>query len=230
MIDVYYWPTANGHKVTVFLEETGLPYTIKPVNIGAGDQFDEAFLRISPNNKIPAIVDHLPSAGGEPIAMFESGAILQYLALKTGRFLPQRVREQFDVLQWLYWQVGHLGPMLGQNHHFRRYAPENIAYAVERYEKETERLYGILDDQLEAREFIAGEYSIADMACYPWIRPDYQGMNLDDFANLKRWHTEIGNRAAVKRAYARAEEVKSGEVVPDASRKVLFGQGRREKG
>ena len=172
MIELHYWPTPNGHKITLFLEESGLPYTIKPVNIGKGEQFEPAFLKISPNNRMPAIIDTSPSDGGAAISVFESGAILQYLAEKTGRFLPADVRGRATVMEWLFWQVGGLGPMLGQNHHFNRYAPEKIPYAIDRYVRETRRLYGVLDKHLDGRAFIAGEdYTIADMAAYPWTVP-----------------------------------------------------------
>lgn len=228
MIDLYYWTTPNGHKITIFLEETGLPYTIKPINIGKGDQFDPEFLKISPNNRIPAIVDHAPDDGGNPISIFESGAILQYLAEKTGQFLPDDVRGRFEVMQWLFWQMGGLGPMLGQNHHFSQYAPEKIPYAINRYVKETERLYGVLDTQLRDRDYIAGEYSIADMASYPWIVPyERQGQNLDDFPNVKRWFETIKARPSVQRAYAKADEISTSSVMSDEAKAILFGQGRR---
>ena len=208
MIDVYYWTTPNGHKITIFLEETGLPYSIKPVNIGKGEQFKPEFLAISPNNRIPAIVDNDPAGGGKPISVFESGAILQYLAEKTGKFLPADLRGRTEVMQWLFWQMGGLGPMLGQNHHFRNYSAEKLTYAINRYVKETERLYGVLDERLADREFAAGEYSIADMACYPWIvLHERQGQNLDDFPNLKRWFETIQRREAVQRAYAFAKTI-----------------------
>lgn len=171
MIDLYYWPTPNGHKITLFLEEAGLPYQIHPVNIGRGDQFKPEFLAIAPNNRMPAIIDHAPKDGGAPISVFESGAILLYLAEKTGLFLSADLRLRVQTLEWLFWQVGGLGPMAGQNHHFSQYAPEKIAYAIERYVKETNRLYGVLNKRLANRPFIVGEYSIADMACYPWIVP-----------------------------------------------------------
>jgi GSH-dependent disulfide-bond oxidoreductase len=208
MIDLYYWTTPNGHKISIFLEEANLPYTIHPINIAKGDQFAPEFLKISPNNRIPAIVDQSPVEGSEPVAIFESGAILQYLAEKTGKFLPTEIRHRMDVMQWLFWQVGGLGPMLGQNHHFVQYAPEKIPYAISRYVKETERLYGVLDKRLADREFIAGEYSIADMAAYPWIVPhESQQINLDQFANVKRWFESIKARPAVQQAYAKAKEV-----------------------
>ena len=175
MIDLHYWPTPNGHKITLFLEEAGLPYTILPVNIGKGEQFRPDFLKIAPNNRMPAIVDHEPAGGGEPISVFESGAILLYLADKTGRFLPKDLRGRTTALEWLFWQMGGLGPMAGQNHHFSVYAPEKIPYAIDRYVKETNRLYGVLDRQLAGRDFIAGDYTIADMASYPLERSRTSG-------------------------------------------------------
>jgi GST-like protein len=227
MIDLYYWTTPNGHKVTMFLEEAGLPYTVHPVHIGKGEQFQPDFLKIAPNNRIPAIVDQAPADGGEPIALFESGAILLYLADKTGQFIPADLRGRNETLQWLFWQMGGLGPMAGQNHHFSQYAPEKIPYAIERYVKETARLYAVLDKHLAGREFIAGSYSIADMACYPWIVPhERQGQNLADFPNVQRWFQAIAARPATQRAYALTEQVNPGNVpsVNEASRKVLFGQ------
>lgn len=188
MIDLYYWTTPNGHKITIFLEESGLPYRIRPVNISKGEQFEPGFLSISPNNRMPAIVDDEPADGGPPLSVFESGAILVYLAEKCARFLPADPRGRAQTLQWLFWQMGGLGPMLGQNHHFVQYAPEKIPYAIDRYVKETNRLYGVLNRRLAESEFMAGEYSIADMASYPWIVPwERQGQNLDDFPHLKRW-------------------------------------------
>jgi GSH-dependent disulfide-bond oxidoreductase len=204
MIDLYYWPTPNGHKIRIFLEETAMPYTIVPVNIGAGEQFKAEFLAISPNNRMPAIVDHTPLERGAAISVFESGAILLYLAEKSEQFIPSESRGRVDVLQWLFWQVGGLGPMAGQNHHFTRFAPEKIPYAIERYVKETNRLYGVLDKRLADREFLAGAYSIADMASYPWIVPhELQGQRLEDFPNLQRWFQAIKNRPATIRAYER---------------------------
>lgn len=231
MIDLYYWTTPNGHKITIFLEETGLPYTIKAVNIGKGEQFAPEFLRISPNNRIPAIVDREPVDGSEALSIFESGAILEYLGDKTGKFLPSDVRGRVEVIQWLFWQMGGLGPMLGQNHHFRGYAAEKITYAIERYTKETERLYGVLDERLADREFIAGEYSIADMACYPWILlHERQGQDLNDFSNLKRWFESIQKRDAVQRAYEVARTVNpDARGMSEEAKKILFGQGRRAK-
>jgi GSH-dependent disulfide-bond oxidoreductase len=208
MIDLYYWTTPNGHKITIFLEESELPYTIHPINIGKGDQFQPSFLQISPNNRIPAIVDQDPVDGSSPITVFESGAILQYLAEKTGRFLSADVRGRVETMEWLFWQMGGLGPMLGQNHHFAQYAPEKIPYAINRYIKETERLYGVLNKQLSEKEFITGEYSIADMAAYPWIvSHKLQQINLTDFPNIQRWFESLQNRPAIKRAYAKAKEI-----------------------
>jgi GST-like protein len=225
MIDLHYWTTPNGHKITVFLEEAKLPYRVVPVNIGIGDQFKLDFLRISPNNRIPAIVDHKPSSGGAPVSVFESGAILLYLAEKTGKFIPGDLRERVEVVQWLFWQMGGLGPMAGQNHHFGIYAPEKIPYAINRYVNETNRLYGVLDRRLADREFVAGEYSIADMAAYPWVVPyQRQGQKLEDFQNLKRWFEAIRDRPAVKRAYSLAEEINKKPTVDEESSKILFGQ------
>ncbi|AMB46280.1 glutathione binding-like protein [Methylobacterium sp. AMS5] len=228
MIDLHYWPTPNGHKVTMFLEEAGLPYTIHPVDIGKGAQFEPAFLKIAPNNRMPAIVDHEPGDGGAPISLFESGAILLYLAEKTGRFLPADLRGRAETLQWLFWQMGGLGPMLGQNHHFSQYAPEKIPYAIDRYVKETNRLYGVLDRRLADRAFVAGaDYTIADMAAYPWIVPwEKQGQRLDDHPNLKRWFEAIAERPATKAAYARAVEANPhyGQPMSEDAKKVMFGQ------
>jgi GST-like protein len=225
MIDLYYWTTPNGHKITIFLEETGLPYKIIPVNIGAGDQFKPEFLQISPNNRIPAIVDHQPAAGSEPISVFESGAILLYLAEKTAQLIPQDLRGRVEVLQWLFWQMGGLGPMAGQNHHFSAYAPEKIEYAINRYVKETGRLYAVLNKRLADREFVAGDYSIADIAIYPWIVPyQRQSQNLDDFPHLKRWFATIKDRPAVIRAYEKAEEFKNQTLDIEKSRDLLFNQ------
>ena len=225
MIDLHYWTTPNGHKITIFLEESGLAYRIVPVDIGKGEQFAPEFLTIAPNNRIPAIVDHAPADGGAPLGLFESGAILQYLAEKTGKFLPADLRGRFETMQWLFWQMAGLGPMAGQNHHFSHYAPERIAYATERYVRETNRLYGVLNKRLADREFVAGDYSIADMACYPWIVPyERQGQNLADFPHLARWFAAIAARPAVVRAYARAAEINQQSTVTEESRKILFGQ------
>jgi len=225
MIDLYYWPTPNGHKITMFLEETGLDYRIIPVNISAGDQFKPEFLAFSPNNRMPAIIDSKPADGGEPVTVFESGAILVYLAEKTGRFLPADLRGRKTVLEWLFWQMGGLGPMAGQNHHFAVYAPEKIPYAINRYVNETNRLYGVLDRRLAGRDFVAGDYSIADMAAYPWIVPhERQGQKLDDTPNLKRWFETIKARPATIAAYARAESLSSQPAVTEEGKKILFGQ------
>lgn len=228
MISLYYWTTPNGHKITIFLEEVGLPYTIVPVNIGAGDQFKPEFLKIAPNNRIPAIVDHEPATGGEPISVFESGAILLYLAEKTGKLIPTDLRERVEVLQWLFWQMGGLGPMAGQNHHFNNYAPEKISYAINRYVNETGRLYAVLDKRLSDREFVAGDYSIADIAAYPWIVPyESQSQKLEDFPNLKRWFETIKARPATIRAYEKAEAFKNQALDPQKSRDLLFNQSAK---
>jgi GST-like protein len=227
MIELHYWPTPNGHKVTMFLEEAGLEYRIVPVDIGRGEQFRPEFLKIAPNNRMPAIVDDKPADGGEPVSLFESGAILLYLAEKTGKFIPADLRGRAEVLQWLFWQMGGLGPMAGQNHHFSQYAPEKLPYAIDRYVNETNRLYGVLDTRLADRPFVAGEaYSIADMASYPWIVPyERQGQRLEDFPNLKRWFETIRDRPATVRAYEAGESYRNREAtVDEESRKVLFGQ------
>ena len=228
MIELYYWTTPNGHKITMFLEEAGLAYTIHPVNIGVGEQFKPEFLKIAPNNRIPAIVDTAPADGGTAIGVFESGAILQYLAEKTGKFLPADIRGRTETMQWLFWQMGGLGPMAGQNHHFGTYAPEKLPYAIERYVNETNRLYGVLNKRLADREFIAGDYSIADMACYPWIVPhERQGQRLEDFPHLLRWFDAIAARPATVRAYEKAKAVSQTATVNEDSRKILFGQTAR---
>ncbi len=225
MIDLYYWTTPNGHKITVFLEEVGLPYRLVPINIGAGDQFKPEFLKIAPNNRIPAIVDRDPQDGGEPISVFESGAILLYLAEKTGQLMPTDLRDRVEVLQWLFWQMGGLGPMAGQNHHFSQYAPEPIPYAINRYVNETGRLYGVLNRRLSDREFVAGAYSIADIAIYPWIVPyEHQGQALTDFPHVQRWFTAIQARPATQRAYAQADAFKAQQINPDQARDLLFNQ------
>lgn len=222
MIDLYYWTTPNGHKIRIFLEETGLPYAIKPVDINAGDQFKPEFLAISPNNRIPAIVDHAPSDGSGPLSVFESGAILLYLAEKVGRFVPAELRGRTEVLQWLFWQMGGLGPMAGQNHHFRMFAPEKIEYAIDRYVKETSRLYGVMDKQLSEREFLAGDYSIADMACFPWIVPyQRQGQKLVDFPHLKRWFDTVRARPAVRKAYELSYATNQNQLLKDVIDIVL---------
>ncbi|SDH74033.1 glutathione binding-like protein [Propionivibrio dicarboxylicus] len=232
MLDLYYWTTPNGHKITIFMEEAQLPYKIIPVNISKGEQFQPDFLKIAPNNRIPALVDHAPADGNGPLSIFESGAILLYLAEKTGRFLPSDVRGRTEVLQWLFWQMAGLGPMAGQNHHFGLYAPEKIPYSIDRYVKETNRLYGVLNRRLADREFIAGaEYSIADMAAYPWIVPwKRQQQNIDDFPHLKRWFEAVLGRPAVGRAYRLAEEINIAPTVTEASRALLFGQSASQTG
>jgi len=227
MIELYYWTTPNGHKITIFLEEAGVPYKIFPVNIGKGEQFSSDFLKIAPNNRIPAIVDTAPADGGQPIAVFESGAILEYLGDKTGKFLPRDARPRAEVVQWTYWQMGGLGPMAGQNHHFAQYAPEKLPYAIDRYVKETNRLYGVMNKRLADRDFLAGAYSIADMACYPWIVPyERQGQDLAQFPHLKRWFEAIRARPATIRAYDKAKEINPSPpaTMDEAARKVLFGQ------
>lgn len=228
MIELFYWPTPNGHKITLFLEESGTPYRLTPVNIGAGDQFKPAFLAISPNNRMPAIIDHDPVDHGGPLSVFESGAILSYLADKTGQFLPKSPRARAAALEWLFWQVGGLGPMAGQNHHFNAYALEKIPYAIERYVRETNRLYGVLDRRLADREFVAGAaYSIADMAIYPWIVPHQrQSQKLGDFPNVQRWFEAIAARPATVRAYAKGATVRRDPNAPmtEEARRILFGQ------
>ena len=235
-LQLWYWPTPNGWKVSIALEEMGLPYEVKPVNIGAGEQFTPEFLAISPNNRMPALVDP-EGPGGEPLSIFESGAILQYLGNKSGRFYPADVRARAEVDQWLFWQVGGLGPMAGQTHHFRQYAPalirdqRQIAYGVRRYTDETNRLYGVLNKRLADRDYVAGEYSIADMAIWPWILPGPQGQNLEDFPHLKAWMERVGARPAVKAGRAVGDELRgdlggAGKAAEDA-RKMLFGQRAR---
>lgn len=225
MIDLYYWTTPNGHKITIFLEEAEVPYRIVPVNISKGEQFKPDFLAISPNNRMPAIIDRTPKDGGGPISVFESGAILLYLAEKTGKYLPSGLRDRIEVMEWLFWQMAGLGPMAGQNHHFSQYAPEKIPYAIERYVKETNRLYGVLNKRLADREFVTGCYSIADMAIYPWVVPhERQGQKLEDFPHLKRWFEAMRGRPAVGRAYAKAKEINTAPTVSEESKKLLFGQ------
>ena len=227
MIDLYYWPTPNGHKITLMLEEAGLPYRIHPVNIGKGDQFDPDFLKFSPNNRMPAIIDTAPADDGPEQTVFESGAILVYLALKSGQFYGDTPRQRTEILQWLMWQMGGLGPMLGQNHHFSQYASEKHPYAIDRYVNETNRLYGVLDRRLAGHDYIARDYSIADMACYPWIVPhEKQGQRLEDFPNLKAWFERVAARPATVRAYARGEEIRpsSEQGVKPEEHGILFGQ------
>ena len=238
MIDLYYWPTPNGHKVTLMLEELAdagqaLEYNVKPVNIGAGDQFKPEFLAISPNNKMPAIVDHAPADGGPPLSVFESGAILLYLADKTGQFIPTDLRGRATTLEWLFWQMGGLGPMTGQMGHFHVYAPEKITYAMDRYGKEVARLHGVMDKRLAESAFLGGnDYGIADMASYPWI-DSYPGLkpDFDALSNLKRWHDAIAARPATARAYAWKDKVNpnAGKPLSDEERKHLFGQGPVQK-
>jgi len=227
-IELYYWPTPNGWKITIMLEECGLPYTVLPVNIGKGDQFRPEFLSISPNNKMPAIVDH-EGPGGKPISVFESGAILQYLGRKTGKFYPQDERARVEVDQWLFWQMGGFGPMLGQAHHFRIYSPEKIPYAIDRYTNETHRLYGVLNKRLADREFVAGEYSIADMAIAPWAKLwERQGQNIDEFPHAKRWLETVLARPAVQRGIAVSSEDRGKTDLTDpAVQAILFGQRAR---
>ena len=225
MIEVYYWTTPNGHKITMFLEEVGIPYTLIPINIGAGDQFKPEFLKIAPNNRIPAIIDREPVDGGEPISVFESGAILLYLAEKTGKLIPAEIRDRVEVLQWLFWQMGGLGPMAGQNHHFSQYAPEKIPYAIARYVNETGRLYAVLNRRLSDREFVGGDYSIADIGIYPWIVPHaLQSQKLEDFEHLQRWFEAIKARPATIRAYQQAEAFKNQAISIEESRNLLFNQ------
>jgi len=226
MIELYYWPTPNGHKITLFLEESGVPYRIVPVDIAKGEQFKPEFLAFSPNNRMPAIIDREPADRGEPITVFESGAILIYLAEKTGQFLPKDLRGRNSVLEWLCWQIGGLGPMAGQNHHFTQYAPEKLPYAIERYVKETNRLYGVMDRRLAQHPYLGGaDYSIADMAAYPWIVPwQLQSQDLAKFPALKAWFEKIAARPATQRAYARGESFRAPPVITEEARKVLFGQ------
>jgi GSH-dependent disulfide-bond oxidoreductase len=227
MIDLHYWTTPNGHKITILLEETGLPYKIFPVNIGKGEQFKREFLAVSPNNRIPAIVDHDPQGGGAAISLFESGAILLSLADKTKRFIAQDLRGRTETIQWVFWQMGNLGPMAGQNNHFSNYAVEKIQYAMDRYRNEVNRLYGVLNNRLADRAYVAGDYSIADMAIYPWIVPyERQGQKLEDFPHLKRWFEAIKARPAVERAYAKAKEINpsAGGIRTPEERAILFGQ------
>ena len=227
MIDLYTWPTPNGHKVHIFLEEVGMPYTVHAINIGTGDQFEPEFLKISPNNKMPAIVDQ-DGPGGKPYAVFESGAILLYLAEKTGQYLPSDPTGRYDVIQWLMFQMGGIGPMLGQAHHFRMYAPEKIEYAFNRYTNEASRLYGVVDKRLSEHEYLAGDYSIADMATFPWLRyHENQGQKLEDYPHLKRWYDQLEARSAVQRGLA----ILKSEAKPmdDKAKALLFGKQQYEK-
>ena len=232
-IELHYWPTPNGWKITIMLEELGVPYEVKYVNIGKGEQFEPSFLKIAPNNRMPAIVDpEGPSSdgktGGEPISVFESGAILQYLGRKFGKFYPADERKRTETDQWLFWQMGGLGPMAGQAHHFRQYAPEQIPYAIDRYTNECNRLYGVMNKRLADREFLAGDYSIADMACVGWVKPHKnQGQDLEDFPHLKRWFETLLARPAVQKGLAVGEEHRRNLADDQEAQKVLFGQKSR---
>ena len=227
MVDLYFWPTPNGYKIALFMEESGLDYKVVPVDIGAGDQFKPDFLAFSPNNRMPAIVDHAPVDGSAPQTVFESGAILHYLGMKTGQFWPTAARDQIQVMEWLMWQMGGLGPMAGQNHHFNVYAPETIPYAQKRYTDETSRLYGVLNKRLEGRDFIVEDYSIADMACYPWINSyERQKQDLDDFPNLKAWYERIQARPATQRAYEMGESLGRKPNFTAEEKAKLFGQDK----
>ena len=224
MIDLHYWPTPNGWKVSILLEEVGLDYRVVPVNIGRGEQFKPEFLAISPNNRMPAIVDHDPPGGGAPISVFESGAILVYLAEKTGQLMPSDLRGRYEVLQWVFWQMGGLGPMAGQAHHFRQYVSEQIPYAIDRYTNEVNRLYGVMNKRLADRPFLAGAYSIADIASWPWVVPfERQGQKLEDFPHLKRWFEEMRARPAVEKGFAVGAELRQAKM-DDEAKKILFGQ------
>lgn len=226
MLDLYYWPTPNGCKITILLHELAVPYNLIPLNIAKGDQFKPEFARINPNRRMPAIIDHAPATGGPPFAIFESGAIMMYLAEKYERFLPVDMRQKYEVVEWLMWQVGGLGPMCGQAHHFRQYAAERIPYAVERFTNEVNRLYGVLNARLSSRTYIAGAYSIADMACWPWIKPyKGQGQDLDEFPNLKQWFLEINQRPGAREGWRVGRKwLGGGPVVTEESKAILFGQ------
>ena len=233
MIELYFASTPNGLKLKLFLEEAGLPHRIVPVSLSKGEQFKPDYVAISPNGKIPAIVDHAPADGGAPITMFESGAIMLYLADKSGRFIPRDLRGRNEVLQWLFWQMSALGPMAGQAGHFKIYATEPVPYALDRYTREVRRLYGVLDKRLSDREFVAGEFSIVDIACYPWIVPHRShGQNLDEFPSLKRWYGRMAARPATIRAYAGTEDAyqtSASHKLSAEERKILFGQGAGPK-
>jgi GSH-dependent disulfide-bond oxidoreductase len=225
MIDLHYWPTPNGWKITIALEELELPYKVVPVNIGRGEQFQPEFLAISPNNRMPAIVDHAPADGGKPLSVFESGAILLYLADKTGKLCPKDLRGRVEVLEWLMWQMGGLGPMSGQANHFRNYAPEKIQYGIDRYTNEANRLYGVLDKRLAGREFICGEFSIADCASWPWIVSHERiGQSLAEFPNLKRWYDALKERPSVRRGLDVGKELRTPGTMDEQAKKILFGQ------
>ncbi len=224
MIELYTWPTPNGHKVHIMLEETGLPYQIHPIDIQRGDQFQPDFLKISPNNKMPAIVD-TEGPGGKRLSVFESGAVLMYLAEKTGKFMPKEMAAKYEVIQWLMFQMGGIGPMLGQAHHFRQYAPEKIQYAIDRYTNEAKRLYGVVNKRLADRQFIAGDYSIADMAIYPWLQPyERQGQNLEDFPHIKRWFGVMGARPAVQKGMQVLADKRRTGPMDEKAREVMFGK------
>jgi GST-like protein len=225
MIDLHYWPTPNGWKISIMLEECGLPYTVKPVNIGRGEQFTPEFLAISPNNRMPAIVDHDPPGGGGPLAIFESAAILQYLAEKSGRFMPGDPRGKYEVLQWVAWQVANVGPVAGNLNHFTSYAKEKVPYAIERFANEMNRLLGVLERRLGDRPYLAGDYSIADIATWCWVFPEYQGRKiLADFPHVARWWETVAARPAVKKGRAVGEELRRSGTMDEEARKVLFGQ------
>jgi GST-like protein len=229
MIELFYWPTPNGHKITLFLEEAGVEYRISRVDIGKGDQFKPDFLKIAPNNRMPAIIDHKPADGGASISIFESGAILWYLADKTGKFVPKDTRGKVAVSEWLFWQMAGLGPMTGQYGHFATYAPEKIGYAIDRYTRERQRLLGVLDKQLKGRPFITGDdYTIADMACHPWIDPYTKApLDLTDFPEVVRWRAAIEARPATRRAYAQGDFNKPAAEMSEETRKILFGQSHK---
>jgi GST-like protein len=229
MIDLYSWPTPNGHKIHIMLEEIGLPYRVHGVDIGRGEQFAPEFLEISPNNKIPALVDS-DGPGGQPISVFESGAMLIYLAEKSGKLLPADPRGRYAALEWLMFQMGGIGPMLGQAHHFRQYAPEPIQYAIDRYTREAGRLYGVLDRRLADRDYLAGEYSIADIACWPWMRyPDRQGVDPAEFPNFQRWFARIAERPAVQRGVAVLSERQRNQPMDAQQREILFGNTQYQR-
>jgi GSH-dependent disulfide-bond oxidoreductase len=229
MIDLYFWPTPNGQKVSIFLEEAGLPYKVIGVNIGKGEQFEPRFLEISPNNKIPAMVDH-EGPDGQPISVFESGAMLIYLAEKTGKFMPKDARGRYQVIEWVMFQMGTVGPMLGQANHFRNYAPERLQYAIDRYVNESKRIFNVMDKRLSKHEYLAGEYSIADMACWPWIITRKKGGEYDEFANLKRWGDAIGERPAVKRGMAVLTDIiQRGAGMDAKAKEILFGPKQYER-
>jgi GSH-dependent disulfide-bond oxidoreductase len=230
MIDLYFWPTPNGQKVSIFLEEAGLPYNVIPINIGKGEQFEPKFLEISPNNKIPAMVDH-EGPGGKPISVFESGAMLMYLAEKARKFMPTDPRGRWQVVEWVMFQMGTVGPMLGQANHFRNYAPEKLQYAIDRYTNESKRIFNVMDSRLSKREYLAGDYSIADMASWPWIITRKKGGEFDEFANLKRWADAIGERPAVKRGMAVLTDVmqRGGAAMDAKAKEILFGPKQYER-